>query len=173
MSTETIIRNLINNDVFVCASVMVRDLSEGLTLNNASFAELYHECLIGDDYETPVRDDFPAPDSVELSDLADFVGFEYEAAFPDQSALLTYIEEDDLWQEAADILGLEPHTIEALEHWLVSDQLARDLQDVGALVAIDVLGFNIWGRTESGQSLFFDSDIRKVADATTEGIKAS
>ena len=57
---------------------------------------------------------------------------------------------------------------EALQHWLVSDWLADQLEDVSALVARDVLGFEIWGRTECGQGLDQDSDLSRVADAVME-----
>lgn len=171
MSKETILSNLISNDVYVCASVMVRELSEGLTLNSASFAELYHECLMGDDYEAPVVDELPDLDTAGLESLADFIGMDYDDALSTESVRLHLVHTGD-WESACDYLDLEPHTIEALEHWLVSDPLARELESIGALVATDVLGFNIWGRTESGQSLEYDSDLNAVSDQIQARIDA-
>jgi len=55
--------------------------------------------------------------------------------------------------------------IEALEHYFVSDWLARKLADIEAPVSVDVLGcYNIWGRTETGQSLTMDSALNAVAE---------
>lgn len=63
------------------------------------------------------------------------------------------------WEDAGD----EPDQIEALQHWLVSDWLAEKLESIGALVARDILGFAVWGRTECGQGLDQDSDLQAVA----------
>ena len=46
----------------------------------------------------------------------------------------------------------------------MSDWLADKLESIGACVARDVMGFEVWGRTECGQSLTMDSDINKVAE---------
>ena len=55
--------------------------------------------------------------------------------------------------------------IEALEHYFVSDWLARKLADIEAPVSMDVLGcYNVWGRTETGQSLTTDSALNEVAE---------
>jgi len=55
--------------------------------------------------------------------------------------------------------------IEALEHYFVSDWLARKLADIEAPVSTDVLDcYNIWGRTETGQSLTMDSALNEVAE---------
>jgi len=63
------------------------------------------------------------------------------------------------WDDAGD----EPPRIEALQHWIVSEWLADKLEANGALVARDVLGFDIWGRTDCGQSLTYNSDLQVVA----------
>ena len=65
------------------------------------------------------------------------------------------------WEDSGD----EPPRIEALQFFIVSDWLADKLEKVpGALVARDVLGFDIWGRSEYGQSLTLDGDLNRVAD---------
>ena len=57
----------------------------------------------------------------------------------------------------------DPITQEVFQHWLVSDYLAERLEEIGAPVARDVLGLNIWGRTECGQSLHYDHHLNQVA----------
>ena len=59
----------------------------------------------------------------------------------------------------------DPEIIEVFEHYFVSDWLARKLADIEAPVSMDVLGcYNIWGRTETGQSLTMDSALNAVAE---------
>jgi len=59
----------------------------------------------------------------------------------------------------------DPEIIEVFEHYFVSDWLARKLADIEAPVSMDVLGcYNIWGRTETGQSLTMDSALNEVAE---------
>ena len=48
---------------------------------------------------------------------------------------------------------------EVLEHWIVSDALARRLEEKGECVLRDFFGLTIWGRTTSGQAISLDSVI--------------
>ena len=50
---------------------------------------------------------------------------------------------------------------EALEHWLVSEWLAKRLLEEGEMV-IDFLDLTIWGRTTSGQAISIDSVIEDI-----------
>tara|TARA_B100000929_G_scaffold278179_1_gene254192 strand:+ start:1096 stop:1653 length:558 start_codon:yes stop_codon:yes gene_type:complete len=54
---------------------------------------------------------------------------------------------------------------EALQHYIVSDWLGDKLEEQGAMVVRDVLGFTIWGRAECGQCLTMDYDLNRVAAA--------
>lgn len=184
MTKEQIINRIIEQEIYTNASAMVQQLSEGLTLNSASFAELHSECLFADDYETPAREAiengtpafaFSTAEHIGLtlytkagaevadSDMAD----ELEDTDVDLARLLSDIEELDdpaIWADICEYADIEPEMVEALQHWLVSDWLADKLEAVGALVARDVLGFEVWGLTECGQSLTMASDLRKVAE---------
>lgn len=59
----------------------------------------------------------------------------------------------------------EPPIQEVFQFWLVSDWLADKLEAIGAPVARDILGFNVWGRTECGQALTMDHHLNQVANA--------
>lgn len=77
----------------------------------------------------------------------------------------TYETEGQAIKAAWEDYGDEPEErLEALQHWLVSDWLADKLESIGACVVHDIMGFDIWGRTECGQSLMMDSDLNKVAE---------
>ena len=56
---------------------------------------------------------------------------------------------------------IEGEPEEALEHWLVSEWLAKRLLEEGEMV-IEFLGLTIWGRTTSGQAIYIDSVIEDI-----------
>ena len=51
---------------------------------------------------------------------------------------------------------------EVFEWWLVSPYLARELKEQGEVI-IDALGCHWWGRTTSGQAIYMDGVIQKIA----------
>ena len=51
---------------------------------------------------------------------------------------------------------------EIFEWWLVSPYLARELKEQGEVI-IDALGCHWWGRTTSGQAIYMDGVIQKIA----------
>jgi len=69
------------------------------------------------------------------------------------------------WLELAEDEGLdfEADYTEALEHWIVSADLARHLTERGEMVG-EVCGLTIWGRTTSGQAISSDSVIEDILD---------
>jgi len=181
MNTEQTIQRLIDQDIYTNASVMVAGLNDMEIWDRlpATYEALL-DAMIKDDWEEPVRDALQDITPAGFLDVCDVIGANaytkdgteidpdnvetVEHNDVDRQALIGALEESGDWQEVADHLDLEPHTHEALQHWLVSDYLADALEEVGALVARDVLGFNVWGRTECGQSLTRDSDLHKVAE---------
>lgn len=60
-------------------------------------------------------------------------------------------------------LGIEPHTKEALEHWIVTPWMADWLKEQGEMVS-QVFDFHVWGRTTSGQSISMDTVIFEIAN---------
>ena len=148
------IDRIARDEVFTLANELVDRLKK------AGWVDDLLPCLATDDYREPVEDAVRNESPDLLRDVADCFGYEPTA---DAEAILADIEADGNWEEAADCLGIEPHIVEALQFWLVSDWLAERLEDAGALVARDVMGLNVWGRTECGQALVMDADLRAVA----------
>ena len=155
-----VLNRIIREEIFTLANELVQELSSGLTLEGPPSAEMPPEAMIKNDYRGAVVDEIRngSPDMVR--DLCEQFGYEPAANAED---VLSDIEADGNWEEVADYLGIEPQTVEALQFWLVSDWLARRLEESDALVAQGVLGLNIWGRTECGQGLDMDADLRAVA----------
>lgn len=59
-------------------------------------------------------------------------------------------------------LNLEPEYLEIMEHWFVSDFLAKKLREKGERV-VQIEGDYVWGRACSGQHLKHDLVIQQIA----------
>lgn len=69
----------------------------------------------------------------------------------------------EAYREACEEHGIEdPENSEAMEHWIVSDFMARRLEEHGEIVG-EWCGLTIWGRCCSGQSIALDCVIREIA----------
>jgi len=58
--------------------------------------------------------------------------------------------------------GAEPTYIEALQHWIVADWFADELEKRGEIVDKDFLGLTIWGRTTYGQAISLDYVVQDI-----------
>lgn len=73
------------------------------------------------------------------------------------------------WRAGYDALGIDhPDGTECLEHWLVTEDLARRLKERGEAVARDVVGMTVWGRCTSGQAIYADAVMQDIARAILE-----
>jgi hypothetical protein len=72
--------------------------------------------------------------------------------------------DDDECREICEAARLEPYTREAYEHWLVSDWLADKLEEKGEMIARDLHGLTVWGRTTTGQAIYMDGVICEIFD---------
>lgn len=162
MNTDQIIERIIEQEIYCNASTFVADLQATELVDQLpdTFEKIL-ECSAGPDYSE-------APDGYRLTGGScvlngakeTFYGFDNSET---DSIGEGYHSEAEALRAAWGDSGDEPPRIEALQHWLVSDWLADKLEQVGALVTQDLMGFNVWGRTECGQSLTMDSDLHKVA----------
>ena len=73
------------------------------------------------------------------------------------------LEEQNLWQDFCEGEGTDPYTVEAYEHWIVSNWLARELEERGEMITHDFLGLTIWGRATTGQQISADYVIEQIA----------
>lgn len=162
MTIEQIIERIIKQEIFVNASTMVTDLCNGeLSQFDEGLQEKLLDCLGAPDYsELPGGYDVhKETHNLETGAFTDWV----VTGGDDDIMLSGFDTEEEANQAAWEDSGEEPEMQEALQFWLVSDWLADKLEEVGAPVARDVLGFNVWGRTECGQSLTMDSTLHAVA----------
>lgn len=161
MTIEQIIERIIEQEIYVNASTMVTDLADCADILPNTMDNLI-DCMGAPDYSEP-------PEGYEVSSYTtkglpgvpeDRELWQWTTEEEDDDGFSTFRE---ACESAYDHAGGEPETQEALQFWLVSDWLADKLEQVGAPLARDVLGFNVWGRTECGQSLTMDSTLHAVA----------
>ncbi|MFK4131943.1 hypothetical protein ACI2KR_06565 [Pseudomonas luteola] len=103
--------------------------------------------------------------------------FDYETAVEDAGWDKV---EDGYFNEAQDIhfpgnaemlckehdIDVHEFRIDPYEHWIVSDWLAAKLKREGEIIESDMLrtfNLNVWGRCTTGQAIYMDSVIEKIA----------
>lgn len=153
---ERQIGEFVNRHVYQCASTLI---SEIIRLDGVLYGD-YSEDLLAilsrDDYREPCEDAgwWLVPD-----------GDGFIAHHRDYDPIdLAADDEAEAWRELAEIECIDPYTIEAYEHWIVSPALADWLEDEGEMVSHDVYGLTIWGRTCTGQAISMDGVIRRIFD---------
>ncbi len=78
-----------------------------------------------------------------------------------QSSQSNYNKED-AFKNACEEYNLRWDYSPILEHWSVDSRFAELLEAQGAVIAEDVMGLTIWGRTTSGQSVALDHVVREA-----------
>ena len=151
------IENIIKNEVLTNCSQLVQQLSEV----DMTLVECHFNIFIRDDFSEP-------PEGYEIVNKGDD-GYTWASGEGECEECFSSFTE--AVQDAFEDSGDEPPMDEALEHWIVSDWLADKLEEIGACVDEDVYGLCIWGRTESGQSLTMDSDLRAVQELVDRQIE--
>lgn len=152
----THLERIIAEEVLENASQMISELSRNAGAELLVPLEELMECQSAPDYSEAPEGYTVYEESGEgwtYAESDDLMPYSYEYFYTEREAIRA------AWEDA----GEEPDNIEALQHWIVSDWLADKLEEIGALVSRDILGFNVWGRTECGQGLDYDSDLRQVA----------
>lgn len=154
------IQRIIEKEIFCNASTMVGTLTKAETVDMDDLLP----CLVAPDFSAPPEDYRICQDddgwffqSFDYGEPAGWHGDDGDRFETERTAVAA----------AYDDANDNPEFVEALQHWLVSDWLADELEAVGALVARDVMGFEVWGRTECGQGLTKDSDLQAVARNVT------
>jgi len=163
-------RTFVGQHVFACVSSLIGDLARNYDAARAldiDEDELRDLC-VQDDFKEPVEDylrqEWDRTKLVEALTDAGFECYDHE----DKEALLTayleHLETEGELESFANGNDIQPHTNEAYEHWIVSDQLARELEERGEIVARDFMGMTIWGRCTTGQAILLDWVIRDIVE---------
>lgn len=66
------------------------------------------------------------------------------------------------WQEFCETERLDPHDLDVYEHWAVTSWFKSRLAERGEITG-DLLDFDVWGRTCTGQAISMDYVIASIA----------
>lgn len=156
MTKEQIINRLIEQEIYTGANQMVQRISDSQGPDAYDIdEEQWMALMAAPDLSEP-------PEGYLVFENAD--GFYWvggEGAEDDEF----YDTPEEAVEAAFEDNHDEPPIQEVMQFWLVSDWLAEKLEAIGAPVARDILGFNVWGRTECGQALTMDHHLNQVANA--------
>lgn len=73
------------------------------------------------------------------------------------------------WSDLCQIYDIDPYQREVFEHWAVSDWFADKLIEQGEKVDKDFAGLCVWARTTSGQAIYADSIVERIAADLAKG----
>jgi hypothetical protein len=177
---QRILSRLVDREVLHCISSTVSHLmahSDGL-----DYDELMALCT-GDDWETPGT--YHAQHEADRSELIEWL-IEQNVELPnefgelvneddpatedlDEAGTLT---DDELrtmvvdntgdWQEYCDKFRVDPESVEAYEHWAITSWFKARLAERGEITG-ELLDFDVWGRTCTGQAISLDYVIASIA----------
>ena len=144
----------VGREVIYCVSTLICNLSNNADAGCLDYYDDILSICVSDDWETPAWDE----------------GWR-ETTNHDNFPCFYHAETDNTdyssgWQELCEEHDIEPQQREAYEHYIVSNFLAGQLGARGEMVADDIHGLTIWGRTCTGQSILLDSVICNIYDAT-------
>lgn len=149
--------NIVEKNVFHCASILVYELSKKNEHLNSLLPVLQQENL-----EEAILDHIMNLTKEETKNQMLEYGFDSFEGERIEEAFLDHLKNEDGLEEYASRYGIEPYVTEALEHWAVSRWLGHQLKTHGEMVT-DFMDFCLWGRTISGQRISQDSVIQAIA----------
>jgi DnaJ-domain-containing protein 1 len=156
---------LVHREVFYCASGIVYEIGrEKLD----QWLHLFEQ----QDWETPTREAIPDLPREKLLEFLDDNDCDVNADSTTEtlaSACLRHLESAGSWQEFCHDHDLEPQRHEIYEHWIVSDWLARRLEERGEVIERDFYGLTLWGRAATGQAILLDDVICAIYDELHAG----
>ena len=155
------VSDFVGREVIYCVSSLVYELAQQAD----NMDDLLPVCA-KDDWEEPAY--YHARQMMTRAELAEHC----------ESALGMAVYDDETHEELAqavstgqdearefcDHFGLDPDSVEAYEHWIVSNWLADKLKARGEMILRDFMGLTIWGRTCTGQAISLDSVICDIYD---------
>lgn len=162
---QAIKAKFVEREVVYCVSGLIGELSGGIWPETTEYSSDLIPILSQDDYDTPVEYFISCMDRDDVQEVLKGYGFTVSDDEPIEDlreALWGHLEDGLLVEEFASDNSIEPETVEALEHWIVSDYLARKLEEKGEMITHDFMGLTIWGRSCSGQSIMMDGVISDI-----------
>lgn len=183
MDNQEILRQLVNREVVYCASCMMQALLEAAAergeIGGYAYEELLEVCERRSDNAKRIEEleghieelEILIEERDELIEERDELDGDPAQSQYELARIATQLDDinvdidrlgnlDELQQELDDLENEEPEDV--FEHWIVTPFFARKLQEQGEAVA-EIFDFHIWGRTTTGQAIYMDSVIERVA----------
>jgi hypothetical protein len=151
---------LVQREVIYCVSGLVCEISK------RKLDEWFH-LLEQDDWETPAREaitDLPREKLLEFLGKNDCDASADSTTTTLSNTCLRHLESAGSWQDFCHDNDLEPQRHEIYEHWIVSDWLARRLEERGEVIERDFYGLTLWGRACTGQAILLDGVMCAIYD---------
>lgn len=163
---EQVADRIVEKEVIYCVSMLVSSIAKehevinGLPIDEEDIMSI----MIKSDYDE-------LPDGYRiLQDEEGMWAFSLIDGEEDDYPEYEHDTEEEAIKAAWEDSGEEPPTIEALEHWIVSDWLADKLEAEGEMICRDFVGLTIWGRVTSGQHIAMDYVIQKIAEKLNDTV---
>jgi len=159
-------QEIVQREVLACVSSLVATLAEGtnymIERRGEPATELAYQaqelCFPVDDWE----------EAAIQAGWTDEDGTWSRPARDDEDTVERTLRRDTA-QEACEADDLEPYQREVFEHWIVSDWLADKLEAEGEKVDKDFAGLCVWARTTTGQAIYADGVMERIAAKLAEG----
>lgn len=167
---QDICRKLVDREVIYCVSGLVDHFAknnEALDGSDYDAEDDLWPLLSRKDWLEPALRELGDMDRDELIEALDelFDVTEGDASTDDiRKMLRDELESADSEKqmEFCEERGVDPDEDEVYEHWIVSDFFKRRLDELGEATG-ELFGMDIWGRTCTGQAIYCDGVIEKVA----------
>lgn len=160
---EREISSFVSREVIYCVSALVSTLAktaaESGKLADGTYYDNILEICVQDDWESPAREN--GWEQKEDGQIYKDIEGDSENEESERYA--------DDWRDACEQDNLDPYTVEAYEHWIVSNWLADKLEAKGEMIGRDICGLTIWGRTTTGQAISMDSVIQEIYNDLHKG----
>lgn len=153
-TTEQTAQRIVEQDVRYCVSSLISELA-----TNDKYLDELADILQVTDFESACYD---AGYRVVKVPAGIYLWLAPGESLEDDSEGFC-LTEQEAWSACASDNEIGPNYNEVYEHWAVSEWFAEKLRDRGEAV-IDFFGVTIWGRTTTGQAIYMDSVIQKIAE---------
>jgi hypothetical protein len=179
LTIDELAQKIVREEVYCNASLLISSLAklEG-SLDHAAaqdadldFDEIRDVC-VQDDWEEPAEEHIRQMDREGLISAMEYTDADTEDAdkLSDdelRTKLKEHLGEEDKWQEFCDFERIDSYTIEAYEHWVISDWFAAHLKEHGEMTG-EVMNLTIWGRPTTGQAIYMDGVVQAIAKELSE-----
>ena len=151
---QATLRQFVDREVYYCVSGLIHHLVQQ---HDGEYSDEILSVCVVDDYESAAYEE-----GWRITDDDSRNGFVARNGENNTVDLTACTDEAEAWRELCEAKSIDPHTIEAYEHWLISDWLADKLAAHGEMVSKDIHGLTVWGRCTTGQSILLDEVIKDI-----------